>query len=41
MIPGDKSQVNELLKKIMELRNKGVTGASMIYSWSIRRIQPL
>ncbi|RLM61787.1 retrotransposon protein, putative, unclassified [Panicum miliaceum] len=40
-IPEDKSQVNELLEKIMELRNKGVTGTSMIYSWSIRRIQPL
>jgi hypothetical protein len=35
------SQVNELLPKIKVLRDEGVTGVSMVYSWIGRRIQPL
>jgi hypothetical protein len=39
--PRDMSQVNDLLKKIMKLREAGVTGASVVYFWIGRRIQPL
>jgi hypothetical protein len=35
------SQVNDLLERIMKLRTEGVTGASVMYSWIGRRIQPL
>jgi hypothetical protein len=35
------SQVNELLTKIKVLRDEGVIGVSMVYSWICRRIQPL
>jgi hypothetical protein len=35
------SQVNELLAKIKILRDEGVTGVSVMYSWIGRRIQPL
>jgi hypothetical protein len=35
------SQVNELLTKIKELRDEGVTTPSVVYSWIGRRIKPL
>jgi hypothetical protein len=37
----DMSQVNELLSKIKEHRDAGVTRASVVYTWIGRRIQPL
>jgi hypothetical protein len=35
------SQVNEQLAKIKILRDEGVTGVSVMYSWIGRRIEPL
>jgi len=35
------SQVWGLLSKIKDLRDSGVTGASMMWSWLRRRVQPL
>lgn len=37
----DMSKIEELLKLTKERRNRGVTGVSMMYSWIVRRIQPL
>jgi hypothetical protein len=37
----DISQIEELLGKIREHRDAGVTGASVMYTWLGRRIQPL
>jgi len=34
-------QVLELVKRIKALKAEGVTGASVVYSWITRRIQPL
>ena len=34
-------QENELLDKIEYLKKKGVTGASVVFAWIARRIQPL
>jgi hypothetical protein len=37
----DMDKIYELLVKIMEHNIVGVTGASVVYSWMGRRIQPL
>lgn len=37
----DMNQINVLLVEIMEHKKAGVTGASMVYYWMGRRIQPL
>lgn len=39
--PKHLSQVNDLLLKIKDHKEVGVTGASMVYSWIGRLIQPL
>ncbi|RLM57999.1 hypothetical protein C2845_PM18G06070 [Panicum miliaceum] len=36
----DMDQIDELLVNIMEHKIAGVTGASVVYSWMGRRIQP-
>jgi len=37
----ENAQVNDLLDKIAKLKEKGVTGASVVFSWIKRRVQPL
>jgi hypothetical protein len=39
--PWDMSHVNDLLRRIMKLKDEGVTSASIVYSRISRRIQPL
>jgi hypothetical protein len=34
-------QEEELLTRIENLKNKGVTSISVVFSWTVRRIQPL
>ena len=37
----DLVQVNQLLDIIDQLKKKKITGASVVYNWAMRRIQPL
>ena len=37
----DMPQIRDLLKKIRTQREAGVTGATVVWSWLQRRIQPL
>jgi hypothetical protein len=34
-------QVEELLERIQTLKDAGVTGGSVVFSWMYRRVQPL
>jgi hypothetical protein len=40
-IEGDMDQVHELIELIKALKEMKVTGASAMYSWIAKRIQPL
>ncbi|RLM92768.1 hypothetical protein C2845_PM08G12580 [Panicum miliaceum] len=40
-VKGDMDQVHDLIKVIKALKEMNVTGASIMYSWIARRIQPL
>ena len=37
----DLGEVNQLLDIINQLKKKKITGASVVYNWALRRIQPL